>query len=466
MTRRRLEWPGRTRPLARVALLFAVTVGAYWPIWLAQVLPSPRGEERARRGRVAVAAAALVPFVNLVWEIALALLVPRMVRRAAERRSGTAPADTEVQTFLLVAAPVAAIALTVVLDLPWWLAGYLAWPLELPAALVVQRALNRSEGLSRAPSGRRDAELLACGALTAALLTTGVVALVLGGDEQAEPSRPLAEEDTVSDIAATPGALWVSHIDRRELAQLDRSTLRPTGRRVRVGRSPYDIAAGFGDLWVADYRSDSVSRVDPQKARVKGGLIPTGRGPFGVAVGFGRVWVTNEVDRNLVEIDPRTNRVRRKFTVGLGPRGVAVGEGAVWVAGAQSSTVVRVDPRSGAKRRIPVPGTCQDVAAGGGSVWAAIPQVNAVVRIDPAAGRRAGGIVTVGAGPTSLDYGHGSVWVANGDDGTVTRIDARTGRIAGKPRLVGGRLTDLTVSGRYVYVLRADGVVRRIVAGR
>ena len=134
------------------------------------------------------------------------------------------------------------------------------------------------------------------------------------------------------------------------------------------------------------------------------------------------------------------------------------------VAGAASSSVVRVDPRSGAKRRIQMPDLCQDVAVGGGSVWAVLPQVHSVVRIDPAHGRRAGGPISVGLGPASIDYGHGSVWVANGNDGTVTRIDARTGHVVGHPRRVGGKLSDIAVSGRYVYVLRADGVVRRISA--
>jgi len=123
-----------------------------------------------------------------------------------------------------------------------------------------------------------------------------------------------------------------------------------------------------------------------------------------------------------------------------------------------------VDPGSGRKRRIAVPALCQDVAVGGGSVWAALPTVNSVVRIDPNRGRRTGGLISVGLGPASVDYGGGLVWVANGADGTVTRIDARTGRVVGKPYLVGGSPTDLTVSGPYVYVLRADGVVRRITA--
>lgn len=462
---RGLEWPGRPRGLARVVLLFAVTLGSFWPIWLAQVLPASRTGERARSARVAIAIVALVPGLNLVFEVALALILPRSLRRFAESRPGTPPAESELQTFLLLAAPATAIALALAIHLPAWVVGYLAWPLELPATLVLQRALNRLEAPGRPPARRRDGELLACGALAVALAIVAVVTALGGGDEKKKPvSSPAAPSTQASDIVATPRDLWVTRIEDNQVEEVDDATLRPTGARVRVGRSPYDVAFGFGDLWVADYRNDSVSRVDPVSGKVKGALIPTGRGPFGVAVGFGAVWVSNEVDRNVVEIDPRTSRVRRKINVGLGPRGVDTGEGAIWVAGSLSSSVVRIDPGSGATRRIAMPSLCQDVAVGGGSVWAAIPEANSVVRIDPRLGRRTGGLISVGLGPSSIDYGHGSVWVANGDNGTVTQIDPRKGRVVGKPRLIGGKLADITVRGRYVYVLRTDGVVRRITA--
>src|SRR5919108_1677190 len=105
MEQRRLNWPGRRRSLMRVALLFAVTLGAYWPIWLAQVVPSAREDARGRRGAVALVVAALVPVVNVVLEVALALFLPRRLRRLAETRPGTPPTETEAQTFLLLAAP-------------------------------------------------------------------------------------------------------------------------------------------------------------------------------------------------------------------------------------------------------------------------------------------------------------------------------------------------------------------------
>jgi YVTN family beta-propeller protein len=464
MRDRRLEWPGRRRGLPRVALLFCVTLGAYWPIWLAQVVPSSGEGARARRGAVALAAAAVVPVLNVVLEVALALFLPRRLRRLAESRPGAPPAETEALTFLVLAAPFVAIALAIAIGLPFWLVGYIAWPLELPATLLVQRVLNRLEPAGRSPAPTRDGELFASGAVALSLVVAAVLVLALGGGGKSGRAAPAntSQEAKASDIAATPRSLWVTRIEDDAIVEIDGTSLRPTGRRVPVGRSPYDIAYGFGDLWVADYRSDSVTRVDPRTARVKGARIPTGRGPFGVAIGFGHVWVTNEVDRNVVEIDPRTSRVVRKITVGLGPRGVATGLGAVWVAGAGSASVVRVDPHTEATRRITMPDFCQDVAVGGGRVWAVIPQANSVVRIDPVTGSRASGLIAVRVAPTSVEYGGGSIWVANAGDGTVSRISARTGRVVGKARLVAGRLADLTVSGGYLYVLRVDGTVRRI----
>jgi YVTN family beta-propeller protein len=442
--------PNPRRSLGRVAALFAITLGAYWPLWLVQAAPLPRAGAAGRRGRIAIAAAALVPVLNIAFEVVLALFLPRTIRRLGETE------NTETQAFLLLAAPVAAVALTLALGLPFWIAGYVAWPLELPAALAVQSALNRLGA-----GERMDREVALSGVIGAGIVTGVVLLLVLGGsgDKKSAPAAATPQGDKVSDIAVTPGALWVTRIEDNAVEQLDPASTRPTGKSAKVGRSPYDIAAGFGELWVADYRSDSVSSVDPRTAQMKGALIPTGRGPFGVAVGYGSVWVTNEVDRNLVQIDPRTRRVRRKVPVGLGPRGVAAGAGAIWVAGAGSLSVVRVDPASGSKKRIGMPALCQDVAVGGGSVWAVLPLVNAVVQIDASTGRRVGKLITTGLGPASVDYGGGSVWVANGD-GTVTQIDAATGRVAAK-RAIGSQLVDVTVSGRSVWVLRADGAVRR-----
>jgi hypothetical protein len=206
-----LAWRGRRRPLARVVALFAITAGGYWPVWLAQVVPSSQG--RGRRARIAILAAALVPGINIVLEILIALLLPRAVRRGAESGSGEAATESDVQTFLLLAAPSAAIAIALALQLPAWLVGYVAWPLELPATLVIQRSLNRLRPAVQ-PAGRRlDGEVVASGMIATAIVAGAVLAIVLGGEEGKKRSLRVGQQvETVSDVAVTPRALWVTRI--------------------------------------------------------------------------------------------------------------------------------------------------------------------------------------------------------------------------------------------------------------
>src|SRR4051812_39499272 len=191
----------RHRSLGRVAALFAITLGAYWPLWLVQAAPLQRAGAAGRRGRIAIAAAALIPVLNIAFEVVLALFLPRTIRRMGET------ANTETQAFLLLAAPTAAIALTLALSLPFWLAGYLAWPLELPAALAVQSALNRLGA-----GARMDGEVALSGLIGIGIVTGVVLLLVLGGggDKKSAPAATRQQVDQVSDIAVTPGALWVT----------------------------------------------------------------------------------------------------------------------------------------------------------------------------------------------------------------------------------------------------------------
>ena len=66
--------------------------------------------------------------------------LPRAVRRARSREAAGAAPDTELLTILLLTPVAAGVALAIVLGLSpvlaVLLAGYLAWPFELPAAIV------------------------------------------------------------------------------------------------------------------------------------------------------------------------------------------------------------------------------------------------------------------------------------------------------------------------------------------
>jgi YVTN family beta-propeller protein len=450
--------PSGARSPLYLIVLFAATLGAYWPIRLFGIYAelakaTPRPTRLTPRTAVLLA---VLPLVNLVAPAYLAIDLPRAIRRVSAR-------DTEVLSILLllpVAGGVAtAILLGLSLPLVLLVAGYLAWIFNLPAALALERAVPVAGA-----AGRRETAI-ALGAAVVVLAVTGVVLASGGDDEQDTPAQPAQAVSEVSDIAVTPEALWVTNTVRGTVLKLDKRTRRPLAPPIRVGLEPLDIAVGAGAVWVANYRSGTVLRIDPASNQLTG-PIKTGRGPFGIDVGLGAVWVTNQVERTVTRIDPRTNKVAGpSATVGRGPRGVSAGEGAVWVANGEGKSVSRVLPSGNGEgvRQIRLGRFAHDVAAGGGSVWVTIPEDGVVRRIDPRTARLRGGPITLPGGPSSTEVGLGLVWVA-GEAGAVTRLDPESGNLVGAAVDVGGRISDITVGEGAAWVLRADGRVRRIPA--
>jgi len=444
-------------------VLFALTLGAYWPIRM-HAAYEQLGAGPGRATRLTPRAATLlelVPAVNLLAPVYLAIDLPRALRR---RRAGDGTGPDPELLSILLAAPVAggvAVAVLLGLSIPLTvlLAGYLAWIFNLPAALALERALPPAVG-----PHRRETRL-ALGVAAVVLAATVVIVVAGGDDEQRGPSAAQPKPAEVSDIAVTREALWITNTVRGTVLKLDRRTKRMLAPPIRVGLEPLDIAAGEGAVWVASYQSGTVARIDPASNRVTR-RIPTGRGPFGVAVGRGSVWVSNQVERTVTRIDPRTSEVEGPSpTVGRGPRGVAVGEGAVWTADGEGRSVSQVLPGEQRARRVRLGRFAHDVAAGAGSVWVTIPEDGFVRRIDPKTLRLEGAAITVPDGPSSIEVGLGVVWVA-GERGTVTRLDPRTGRLSGAPVDVHGQIADLTVGEDAAWVLRADGSVRRIPGPR
>jgi YVTN family beta-propeller protein len=459
---------GEERSPLRVIALFAVTLGAYWLIWLRGVYTSlARLSPRPTRASATpVVLLELLPVVNLAWTAFVAVDLPRAIRRLGSGQ-GDAP-DTEVLS-ILVLLPVlggAGIALALGLSAPLTLlvAGYLAWPLELPATLALQRALARTAGGRRAAAHEPWEVPLA---VAVALVLGGALAatIALGGDEDGTAPPPAQQVTEVSDIAVTREALWVTNNVRGTVLKLDRRTRRPLAPPIRVGRKPLDIAAGHEAVWVVNYQSGTVLRIDPVSNQLTG-PIRTGRGPFGVAVEEGAVWVSNQVERTVTRIDPNTNKLAGKpVIVGRGPRGVDVGAGAVWVADGEGRSVSRVVAGDTRARQTRIGRFVHDVAAGEGSVWVTVPEDDVVRRIDPRTGELRPGSITVLGGPGSIEVGLGFVWVAS-ESGSVTPIDPRRARLARAPIEVGGRVSDLTVGDDEIWVLRQDGRVRRIPGPR
>jgi len=450
---------GESRSLAGVTARFVATLGAYWPLWLFRAYSTlgRRAPAPTRIGAGAAAGLVLVPFVNVLWLAYLAVDLPRSVRRL--RAGPDQGPDPEVLSILLLAPVAGAIALVAALDLHPVLAGYVAWPLELPAALALERALARIPGPSTAALGRERETVFTAAIAIAAWAVLGV-ALIDGDEDERSTAAPQPVPE-VSDLAVTRDAVWVTNTVRGTVLKLDPRTGRRVAPPIRVGREPLDIAAGDGGVWVANYVSGTVVRIDQETNRVAR-PIRTGRGPFGIEVTEGAVWVSNQVERTVARIDPADAEVAgQPVTVGRGPRGVAVGEGAVWVANGEGKSVSRVVPGSERARHVRLGRLAHDVAVGGESVWVTLPETGVVRRIDPQAVTPRGGSITVPAGPGSIEFGLGSVWVAS-ESGTVTRLEPRTGRLQGAPIEVGGRIADLTVAEGAVWVLRSDGRVRRI----
>ncbi len=409
---------------------------------------------------------ALVPVLNIAGLAYLAVALPRAIRRASE---GDPDANTEIVSALMIAAVAGGVGLALLIGVSPLLGGYLAWLLELPAALLVQRQLNRMAGASPPVAtegpGRGDPETVAALVLAFLVLAGGGIALAFSGEGDSTPSShgPLSgrtARPVASDIAVSPQAVWQTRLDDDVVQRNDKNTLAPLGEPIKVGREPLGVAYGLGSVWVANRTSSTVSRIDPAGGHVIGRPLAVGRAPWGIAVGGSRVWVANQVERTVSSIDS-DGRVKVKAgAAGIGARGIAVGEGAVWVANFEGRSVSRIDPATGASREIPVGGSAQDVATGYGSVWVSRPNEGQVSVLRPD-GHRRGAPIQVGSLPSSIVAGLGYVWVANSSSGTVTRIDPRTLRLAGRRLAFDQGISDITIADRRLWVLQGDGTVRR-----
>jgi streptogramin lyase len=458
--------PAGRRPLTLTAVLFCITLGAYFVIWLHRVYTELRRAGPTTVPPLAAAGLLLVPGLNVLWLLFVAVDFPRVLRRLAALAPHGEEVETEVLSALFLLPAFAGVGVALASDLPLWLGGFLAWPFELPAVLAAQATLNRIAGTRREGPVplRRDRETLAS-ALLALLVAGGLAfALVAGsGDDDEQPARrgAPAGTDSASDVAYAAGSFWVTDARKGTLQRVDAKSGRPVGAPAKLGEQAIDIGAAEGALWVALYKEGHVARVDPRTARVVQ-RIPAGRGTFGIATGRGSIWATNQIERTVVQIDARNDKLAHKpFEVGQGPRGVDVGEGAAWVANFEGASVSRVDLDTGAVTTIPLRRPCHDVVAAYGSVWVSHPAEGFVTRLDPRSGKRIGTPITAGAGPANIEAGLGRVWVASGAEGAVTRIDPRTGGVS-NPIKLRGQVADLTVARGAVWALLANGRVERV----
>jgi hypothetical protein len=144
-------------------------------------------------------------------------------------------------------------------------------------------------------------------------------------------ARDQTETGLRIDLLGTTGRrLWASDVIEGELREIDRATLLPTGRPLRIGGS-IDGLVGRGDhLWVLDRQLGVVTRVDVA-SRAVSRSVRVGDEPSGIAVGEDAVWV-GDVGGSLYRVDVSTLEVDR-IPVGFEVLGVDVdmASGEVWL---------------------------------------------------------------------------------------------------------------------------------------
>ena len=263
---------------------------------------------------------------------------------------------------------------------------------------------------------------------------------------------PVGAEPT--DVAATPGSVWVANTADDTVSEVDQAS-RTVEATIAPGIAVDAMAAGAGAVWASDNRRGLVARIDPTLSVVDRSIRIEGTNELfnrstPLATGAGSVWAVT-AGSAVAQIDPARGKVEAEVLVGSGPRGIATGEGGVWVADYTESTVTRINPNtSGVTATIPVGHGASGVAAGEGGVWVANTLDDAIVRIDPET-NSATATIPVGSAPTGVAVGGGAVWAANSGSGTVSRIDPGTGRVTATID-VGERPQALAVADGEVWV--------------
>ena len=273
-------------------------------------------------------------------------------------------------------------------------------------------------------------------------------------------------EEPPGSIAASAGAVWVTHPDIGTVTKID-SDEREVRDSIPVGEDPTGIAFGFDSVWVVNSGERSVSRISPQTNQVVGEAMEVGNGPTSIAAGEGAVWVTNRFDGTLSRIDPDTDKVVEEIPVGLDPRGIAIGFDSVWVALAGENRVVRIDPTTNdVIQPIGVGNAPDSLAASPDAVWVANTLDDTVTKIDPETNSVAV-TIPVGARPSGIAVVQGTVWVANEADGTLSRIEH--GQTSASPTVIGsvpqdlaGVNGDLWVSVRGTATSHRGGTLRAV----
>jgi YVTN family beta-propeller protein len=272
-------------------------------------------------------------------------------------------------------------------------------------------------------------------------------------------------------ITVFAGSVWFVDRDRAEVDRFDARTLRPVGKRIRVGGAPERLARTGRYLFVGDSVQGTVTRIDLRSGDAVGNAIrvapPAEAAPaLAVAPAEGSVWVSSFASSTLARVSassttpapravvassartaavrtgalPRGGTVVARIPLGHGspaPYGggaLTVGEGAVWAMSDAEGTLMRIDPaRNAVVARIKV-FPPEATAAGDGAVWLTTPWNDTVTRIDPVTNKITARI-HVGPKPSGIAVSPGAVWVGDVGGPSVSRIDPATNRVVATIRV-------------------------------
>jgi YVTN family beta-propeller protein len=213
-----------------------------------------------------------------------------------------------------------------------------------------------------------------------------------------------------NEVTVTGNDVWVVNFGDGTVTRINTKTSTPVDH-VRVGNQPVAIAAGPKGVWVANRGDDTIQRIDSSTGRADK-AIPVGFSPSGIAVDATSIWVCSDTDGTVSEFDPKTLQPSPPFSVGGGPRGIALTPDSVWVASQLSQSVTRISRATGAVLTIPVGDGPHSVQVAGNAIWVSNEYDGTITRIDQSSNQARRW--PVGASPRGMAASDGKIWVASG----------------------------------------------------
>jgi YVTN family beta-propeller protein len=328
------------------------------------------------------------------------------------------------------------------------------------------------------PRRARHRWLVPAAALGVVALAAAVVALAIGGGDDAVaggPSGTLVRIDPKTNAVAsrteiagypnavevTAGGIWIADFRQGVLWRYDPRT--KAQQRISSNGEPRDLAAIGEDVYAAADGNDftgSVSRYDATTGVRKDSVDLLA---CALASGEGVIWAAGCPFVQRLSTGSRPlHKVHELFLPFQSPatasnariqfREMTVGAGSLWVLGdALDQRMWRLDRRSGrVQATIALGFSPRSATVAGAAVWITDPLHDAVVPVDVASGRVLPA-VAVGRGASGVVAAGGAVWVANAGDATVSRVDPARRRVTATIR-VGGYPSEIAGGDGAIWV--------------